>query len=94
MSFHYFEWHGLYLHPQLALKGTGVLAAVSPSDSLLNGSVSTGAWRRLDQMLAHRIAPLQPNQCKGCSDIVTSLPSVLPFEVSLQLQEGFTDMSQ
>jgi hypothetical protein len=34
------------------------------------------------------------NQRKGCSDIVTSLPSVLPFEVSLQLQEGSTDMSQ
>ena len=90
MSVHCFQWHGLYLHPQLALEGTGVLAAVSPSDSLLNGSVSTGAWTQLD--LA--IAPLQPIKRKGCSDIVTSLPSVLPFEVSLQLQEGSTDMSQ
>src|SRR6516225_5550185 len=34
------------------------------------------------------------HQRKGCSDIVTSLPSVLPFEVSLPLQEGSTDMSQ
>src|SRR5579863_9742528 len=34
------------------------------------------------------------NQRKGCTDIVPSLPSVLPFEVSLQLQEGSTDMSQ
>src|ERR1700752_3103558 len=34
------------------------------------------------------------HQRKDCSDIVTSLPSVLPFEVSLQLQEGSTDMSQ
>jgi hypothetical protein len=64
MSFHYFEWHGLYLHPQLALEGTGVLAAVSPSDSLLNGSVSTGAWRRLDQVLARPIASLQPNHAR------------------------------
>ena len=56
MSVHCFQWHGLYLHPQLALEGTGVLAAVSPSDSLLNGSVSTGAWKRFDR----EIAPLQP----------------------------------
>ena len=49
MSFHCFQWHGLYLHPQLALEGTGVLAAVDPGDSLLNGSVSTGAWKRLDR---------------------------------------------
>ena len=56
MSFHCFQWHGLYLHPQLALEGTGVLAAVSSSDSLLNGSVSTGAWKRLDR----EIALLQP----------------------------------
>jgi hypothetical protein len=33
-------------------------------------------------------------QHKGCRDIVTSLPSVLPFEASFKLQEGFTDMSQ
>ena len=90
MSVHCFQWHGLYLHPQLALEGTGVLAAVCPGDSLLNGSVSTGAWKRFDR--GDR-APTT-NQRKGCSDIVTSLPSVLPFEVSLQLQEGSTDMSQ
>jgi len=42
----------------------------------------------------HRIASLQPINRKGCSDIVTSLPSVLPFGVSLQLHEGSTDMSQ
>ena len=93
MSFHCFQWHGLYLHPQLALEGTGVLAAVRPGDSLLNGSVSTGAWRRLD--LSELPDPAATtNQRKGCSDVVTSLPSVLPFEVSLQLQEGSTDMSQ
>ena len=93
MSFHYFSWHGLYLHPQLALEGTGVLAAAGRSDSLLNGSVSTGAWRRFD--LGELPDPVPTtNQHKGCSDIVTSLPSVLPFEVSLQLQEGSTDMSQ
>ena len=90
MSFHCFQWHGLYLHPQLALEGTGVLAVTRRDDSLLNGSVSTGAWKRLD--LEDRAATT--NQRKGCSDIVTSLPSVLPFEVSLQLQEGSTDMSQ
>ena len=56
MSVHCFQWHGLYLHPQLALEGTGVLAAVDPGDSLLNGSVSTGAWKRLDR----EIASLQP----------------------------------
>ena len=56
MSFHCFQWHGLYLHPQLALEGTGVLAAVDPGDSLLNGSVSTGEWKRLDR----EIASLQP----------------------------------
>ena len=56
MSFHCFQWHGLYLHPQLALEGTGVLAAARLSDSLLNGSVSTGAWKRLDR----EIASLQP----------------------------------
>ena len=52
MSFHCFQWHGLYLHPQLALEGTGVLAAVDPGDSLLNGSVSTGAWTQLDLAIA------------------------------------------
>ena len=94
MLFHHFWWHGLYLHPPLATEGTGVLAAVHPSDSLLIGSVSTGARRRLDPTANHRIASLQPINRKGCSDIVTSLPSVLPFGVSLQLQEGSTDMSQ
>ena len=93
MCFHHFGWHGLYLHPQLALEGTGVLAVTRRDDSLLNGSVSTGAWRRLDLDELSDPVPTT-NQRKGCSDIVTSLPSVLPFEVSLQLQEGSTDMSQ
>ena len=48
MLVHHFWWHGLYLHPLLATEETGVLAAVGPSDSLLIGSVSTGAWCRLD----------------------------------------------
>ena len=88
MLVHHFWWHGLYLHPRLATEGTGVLAAVHPGDSLLIGSVSTGARRRLDAAANHRIGSLQPINRKGCSDIVTSLPSVLPFGVSLQTPGG------
>ena len=41
-----------------------------------------------------RIASLQPIIARVVVTIITSLPSVLPFGVSLQLQEGSTDMSQ
>src|SRR5579883_244176 len=43
MFVHHLWWHGLYLHPSLATKETGVLAAGVTGDSLRNGSVSTGA---------------------------------------------------
>src|SRR5580704_11517353 len=51
MCFHHFWWHGLYLHPSLATKETGVLAAGTTDDSLLIGSVSRGAWKPCDSNL-------------------------------------------
>jgi hypothetical protein len=49
---------------------------------------------RCDSTELRRIASLQPIIARVVVTIITSLPSVLPFGVSLQLQEGSTDMSQ
>ena len=76
---------------RLPTKAVGVLAAgFSPDDSLLSDQSLQGQGnnvvenRRSTNLSIARIG----------RSVVTRLPSVLPFEVSLQLHEGSTDMSQ